>query len=40
MDLLDKAVKAGFTDAAYLSKDIDLDSLRQREDFQKLMQQL
>src|SRR5262249_21937539 len=38
--LLRQAGKAGYTDAAHLKKDTDLDSLREREDFQKLLQEL
>jgi tetratricopeptide (TPR) repeat protein len=40
MQLLHQAVKAGWKDAAHMKKDTDLDSLRQREDFKKLMQAL
>jgi serine/threonine protein kinase/Tfp pilus assembly protein PilF len=40
MELLQKAVKAGYSDAAHMQKDSDLDSLRGRDDFKKLMQQL
>ncbi len=37
MNLLHKAAKAGFTDAARLKQDADLDALRGRADFQKLL---
>jgi hypothetical protein len=37
MELLYKAVQAGFKDAAHMAKDSDLDPLRDREDFKKLM---
>jgi hypothetical protein len=40
MALLREAVKQGFTDAAYMKKDPDLDSLRGRADFQKLLAEL
>jgi eukaryotic-like serine/threonine-protein kinase len=40
MELLRKAVKAGYKDAAHMAKDTDLDSLRGREDFKKLMAEL
>jgi tetratricopeptide (TPR) repeat protein len=40
MQLLHQAVKAGYKDAAHMSKDTDLDSLRGREDFKKLMLEL
>ena len=42
MDLLAgrQAVKAGFKDAAHISKDTDLDPLLQREDFKKLLNEL
>ncbi len=35
--LLQKAVRAGYRDAAHMAKDSDLDSLRKREDFKKLL---
>ena len=35
-----KAVKAGYKDAAHLTKDIDLDPLRGREDFKMLIAEL
>ena len=37
MELLQKAVKAGYKDAAHMAKDTDLDPLRGREDFRKLL---
>jgi serine/threonine protein kinase/Flp pilus assembly protein TadD len=37
MDLLHRAVKAGWTNAAQMAKDTDLDPLRGRADFQKLL---
>ncbi|HZU37132.1 MAG TPA: tetratricopeptide repeat protein, partial [Gemmataceae bacterium] len=40
MELLHQAVKAGWRDAAQLSKDTDLAPLRQRDDFKKLIQEL
>jgi tetratricopeptide (TPR) repeat protein len=40
VDLLRQAVKAGYKDAAHLKKDADLDSLRGRDDFQRLIQEL
>ncbi|SRR5258708_2121744 len=40
MALLHKAVKAGYKDAAHMAKDTDLDALRGREDFKKLMESL
>jgi tetratricopeptide (TPR) repeat protein len=40
MVALRQAVRAGFKDAAYMSKDTDLDALRGRADFKKLVQQL
>jgi hypothetical protein len=40
MDLLRKAVKAGFKDAAHLKKDTDLDALRGRDSFKKLLAEL
>jgi hypothetical protein len=33
-------VQAGYKDAVHMKKDTDLDPLRGREDFQKLLQQL
>ena len=40
MELLRKAVKAGFVNAAHMKKDTDLDPLREREDFKKLLEEL
>jgi serine/threonine protein kinase/Tfp pilus assembly protein PilF len=40
MALLQQAVKAGFSDAAHMAKDPDLDSLRGRDDFKKLLGEL
>ena len=40
MDLLRIAVKAGFNDAARMANDTDLDSIRTREDFKKLVEGL
>jgi tetratricopeptide (TPR) repeat protein len=40
VELLRQAVKAGFDDAALMSKDADLDPLRDRKDFQKLLADL
>jgi hypothetical protein len=40
MDLLQRAVKAGFKDAAHIAKDTDLDPLRDRDDFKKLLADL
>jgi hypothetical protein len=40
MELLHTAVKAGYQDAAHMATDKDLDVLRQRGDFNKLMQSL
>ncbi len=40
MELLDKAVKEGWNDAAHTAKDTDLDPLRDREDFKKLLADL
>ena len=37
MELLHKAVKAGYKDAASMKQDTDLDLLRSRADFQKLI---
>ena len=36
-ELLLKGVKAGYNDAAHMAKDTDLDPLRGREDFKKLL---
>jgi tetratricopeptide (TPR) repeat protein len=40
MELLHQAVKAGFKDSAHMKKDTDLDALRDREDFRKLLADL
>jgi hypothetical protein len=40
MAWLTKAVAAGFKDRAHMEKDADLDALRRREDFQKLIESL
>ena len=40
MELLRQAVKAGFQDAAQMAEDPDLDPLRGREDFKKLLADL
>jgi hypothetical protein len=40
MELLHQAVKAGYTNAAHMKENTDLDSLRGREDFKKLLQEL
>lgn len=40
MDMLRKAMAAGFNDIALIEKDTDLDPIRKREDFQKLMTEL
>jgi serine/threonine protein kinase len=40
MAWLKKAVAAGYKDAAHMQKDKDLDALRDREDFKKLMAEL
>ena len=37
LEMLQKAVKAGFTDAAHTTKDKDLDPLSNLEDFKKLL---
>jgi hypothetical protein len=37
MELLRKAVKAGYNNAAHMKKDTDLDSLRDRVDFKQLI---
>lgn len=38
MELLHKAVQTGFNNATWLAKDRDFDSLRDREDFKKLLE--
>ncbi len=40
MELLQKAVKAGWSDGAHMAKDTDLDPIRGREDFKKLIEGL
>jgi hypothetical protein len=40
MELLRQAVQKGFQDVAHMKKDTDLDPLREREDFQKLIREL
>ncbi len=40
MDLLRKAVRAGWSDAAHMAKDTDLDAIRGREDFKRLVEDL
>jgi serine/threonine protein kinase/tetratricopeptide (TPR) repeat protein len=40
VELLRKAVAKGYKDAAQMKKDADLDALRQRDDFQKLLADL
>ncbi len=40
MEMLHKAVKAGYTDAAEMAKDKDLDPLRDRADFKQLLASL
>jgi hypothetical protein len=40
MDLLQKAVKAGWNNAANMARDTDLDPLRGRYDFKKLLEEL
>jgi hypothetical protein len=40
MALLRQAVAKGYTDAAHVKSNTDLDALRQRDDFQKLMAEL
>jgi hypothetical protein len=40
MKLLHEAVSKGYKNVALMRKDIDLDPLRQREDFQKLVAEL
>jgi tetratricopeptide (TPR) repeat protein len=40
LDLLREAVKKGFKDVAHMKKDPDLDPLRNRDDFKKLLAQL
>jgi tetratricopeptide (TPR) repeat protein len=40
MELLQQAIQKGYQDLAHMKKDTDLDPLRQREDFQKLIREL
>ena len=40
MELLQQAVKAGYTDAAHIKQDTDLDPLREREDLKELLKSL
>jgi hypothetical protein len=40
MDLLHKSVNAGCKDAAHMKEDPDLASLRDRDDFKKLLAEL
>jgi tetratricopeptide (TPR) repeat protein len=40
LEILNLAVKTGWKDAAHMKKDTDLDPLRDREDFKKLMESL
>ena len=40
MQLLRQAVQAGFNNAEHMQRDSDLDPLRRREDFQKLLTEL
>jgi hypothetical protein len=40
VELLRKAVEKGYKDAAHMKKDADLDALRQRDDFKKLLADL
>ena len=40
MKLLRDAVSKGYKDVAHMKQDTDLDALRQREDFQKLIAEL
>ncbi len=40
MEMLHKAVKAGYKDAGHMKKDTDLDPLRGRADFKKLVADL
>ena len=40
MQWLHKAVQAGYKDAAHMKKDPDLDPLRERADFKKLLAEL
>ena len=40
MELLQKAVKAGYANAVHMAKDTDLDPLRDRENFKKPLAEL
>jgi hypothetical protein len=40
MDWLKRAVDLGFKNVEHMKKDSDLDSLREREDFKKLLAEL
>ena len=40
MDLLQRAVKAGYNNAAHMAKDTDLDPIRGRDDFKNLIKDL
>jgi hypothetical protein len=40
MELLRKAVQAGWSDGAHIAKDSDLDPLRDRKDFKSLLGEL
>ena len=40
MQWLHKAVQVGYKDAAHMKRDTDLDPLRDREDFKKLIAEL
>ena len=40
MDMLQRSVKAGWSDAAHMVNDIDFDAIRGREDFKKLVGEL
>jgi hypothetical protein len=40
MELLKKAVQAGWTDRARMARDTDLDAIRGRQDFKKLIERM
>jgi hypothetical protein len=40
MNMLQKAVKAGWSDAGHMANDTDLDAIRRRTDFKKLIDEL
>ena len=40
VELLQQAVKAGYKDAAHMKRDTDLDPLRDRADFKKMLAEL